>query len=361
MERKEVLPLTGLRGVAAIWVLAMHIRNLSGHVYPAAKDELSWIANAGYLGVDIFFALSGFVLAYSYPSLSRSEYLPFIWKRLARIYPIHLATLALTGLTAVALGDRFASSSLQSVEGLVSSLLLTHGWAYPIRGTWNVPSWSISVEFAAYLLFPMLAFVAHRIRSPLACLVGIGALYYALHILTSQGAYATTMPYGMPRIAAGFTAGVLLHRFYALKGAIPSTLITTVCVVCFAGASAYDRIYNYNASINYLPALSCVLIYCLLSPGKVTSALSTRTMVYLGRISFALYMVHGVFIRIAHSLIPVKLQDPVTGWSLLLAVVAASFASAALLYRYVEEPARRRMVELFSPKSSQQRIDTVTP
>ena len=133
MDRKEIFSLTGLRGVAAIWVLAMHIRNLSGYVYPDAKGALSWIANAGYLGVDIFFALNCFVLAYSYPTLSRGEYLSFVWKRLARIYPIHLATLELTAISAVALGSSYPTPELLTTDGLLASLTLTHGWAYPIR------------------------------------------------------------------------------------------------------------------------------------------------------------------------------------------------------------------------------------
>jgi len=148
--------------------------------------------------------------------------------------------------------------------------------------------------------------IAHRVRSPLVCVVAIGALYYALHLVTAQHDHSGTMAYGMPRIAAGFTAGVLLHRLYALKGAVQSTLVTTICVVAFAGSSAYDRVYNTEASIDYLPFLSCALIYCLLSPGRLTSALATPMMVYLGRISFALYMVHGVIIRLARSLVPVN-------------------------------------------------------
>jgi len=357
MNRGEIAALTGLRGVAALWVLTMHVRNLSGHVYPDAKSVLSWIANAGYLGVDIFFALSGFVLAYSYPRIARNEYFPFIWKRLARIYPIHIVTLVLTGVSAVALGSSYATPELLTVDGLVSSLTLTHGWAYPIRGTWNVPSWSISAEFAAYLLFPLLVVVSHRIRSPIVCVIAIGALYYALHVAISQTGHPGTMADGLPRIAAGFTAGVLLHRLYALKGAVPSTLLTVVCVVGFVGASAYDRIYNAQVAIENLPVLSCALIYSLLSPGKLTSALSTPTMVYLGRISFALYMVHGVIIRIARSLVQTKLDDPIAGWLLLLAVVATSLAAAALLYHYVEEPARRRMLEMIKRTGLQRQAE----
>jgi len=357
MNRPEITALTGLRGVAALWVLAMHIRNMSGFVYPDARNVLSWIANAGYLGVDIFFALSGFVLAYSYPRVARNEYLPFIWKRLARIYPVHLVTLLLTGLSAVALGSSYATPDLLTVDGLIASLTLTHGWAHPIRGTWNVPSWSISAEFAAYLAFPLLALASNRIRSPVVCFIAIVALYYALHLATSQSGHPGTMAHGMPRIAAGFTAGVLLHRLYVLKGAVRSPLMTVVCVVGLVGASAYDRIYNAEIAIDHLPVLSCALIYSLLSPGKLTSALSTPTMVYLGRISFALYMVHGVFIRIARSLVQTKLDDPIAGWLLLLGVVAASLAAASVLYHCVEEPARRRMLEMVKGTGQQRHAE----
>ena len=87
-NRPELRSLTGLRGVAALWVLWYHACDA------ARTPQFGF---GGYLGVDIFFVLSGFVLAYNYAGV-RLTYAGFLWKRLARIYPVNLVTLAAVGV-----------------------------------------------------------------------------------------------------------------------------------------------------------------------------------------------------------------------------------------------------------------------
>jgi peptidoglycan/LPS O-acetylase OafA/YrhL len=96
------------------------------------------------------------------------KYGHFLWKRLARIYPVHLAALVLLAgllLAFAAAGHRFLPASRLTVEGLVKSLTLTHAWAIPIAKTWNTVSWSISCEWAAYLCFPVIAAFSKRLHS----------------------------------------------------------------------------------------------------------------------------------------------------------------------------------------------------
>src|SRR3546814_14984278 len=91
MPGRDILHLTGLRAVAALMVLSMHLDQIYGNVlarYLAPIDQ-------GYLGVDVFFVLSGFILSHVYAAeISARTYGVFLWRRFARLYPIHLATLA---------------------------------------------------------------------------------------------------------------------------------------------------------------------------------------------------------------------------------------------------------------------------
>ena len=119
----------------------------------------------GYLGVELFFTLSGFILCHVYlDSVADGgfRYFGFLWARLARIYPLHLATLAGVGVMALAAqaAGRTIEASVLSWSSLPANLLLVHAWGFaPVAG-WNHPSWSISAEWFAYLTFPLFAWSA---------------------------------------------------------------------------------------------------------------------------------------------------------------------------------------------------------
>ena len=146
--RDELDALTGLRGIAALWVLAYH----------------AGLSAAGYLGVDLFFVLSGFIIAYNYADARLAEdgrrYREFLWRRLARIYPAYLAALLLT-LAAVAVLAPWEVSLRKSAhftaEGFWASVFMVQAWTVPVPRVWNVPGWSVSAEWAAYLAFPLIA------------------------------------------------------------------------------------------------------------------------------------------------------------------------------------------------------------
>ena len=155
--------LTSLRFFAALWVVAYHYwPSLTGG-YPVLVDK-------GYLGVELFFVLSGFILAHVYlddAGAGRLNYGRFLWARLARIYPVHLVTLAAIGLMgalALALGYPMRHQVIVwSV--LPQTLLLIHAWGTASVSAWNHPSWSISAEWFAYVFFPLFAAAAWALRA----------------------------------------------------------------------------------------------------------------------------------------------------------------------------------------------------
>ena len=153
----HIKPLTSLRFVAAYWVVVHHYwPHLAG-----AGAQPPLIAR-GYLGVELFFVLSGFILCHVYlPQFEegRFRYRDFLWARLARIYPMHIATLVGMGAmagAALAIGLSVDPNVL-SLAALPANLTLTQAWGLaPVAG-WNHPSWSISAEWFAYIAFPAFA------------------------------------------------------------------------------------------------------------------------------------------------------------------------------------------------------------
>jgi peptidoglycan/LPS O-acetylase OafA/YrhL len=173
-SRGKLASLTGIRALAAIWVLSFHLLGGTLAAFPGLPAPLKNAIGGGYLGVDLFFILSGFVLAYQY--LDRFErvelgpYSRFLALRLARIYPVHLFTLVLTLVLVVAARlagfPHHSSPEFFGAGSFVANVLLVHAWGFCTGLTWNYPSWSVSCEFLAYLAFPFIAARLRLIRNP---------------------------------------------------------------------------------------------------------------------------------------------------------------------------------------------------
>jgi peptidoglycan/LPS O-acetylase OafA/YrhL len=353
--KEEIVTLTGLRGLAALWVCAYHALSF---VDPATQ---SWVAGAaavlgsgGYLGVDIFFVLSGFVLAHNYGAAAArpSTYGPYLWKRLARIYPVHLATLAFLSISIFALGLRgieYVHPEFLTLDGLARSLVLVHAWQFPITPTWNAASWSISAEWAAYLAFPLVALGAARIRSPAVALAVILLLYAALYSFISASGLPRSVAFAMPRIAAGFSAGVLLYRIWQVRGCSRSTAGDVMASIALAlmvlGSGVLDASMGDGWSIRGFPILACAIVYGLASSSRWAARMtSAGVLQYLGRISYSLYMIHTIVIYTALSIVGGRPGSGAEAATLIAISIATSLVLAALCYRYVEEPCRRVMV-----------------
>ena len=226
-QQRFIGQLTGVRFVAAFWVLLYHYQGAlatAGLLVPVLHEVL----RVGRLGVDLFFALSGFILTHTYltrmgPNITWPKSRHFLWLRLARIYPVHFVMLNVAGLAVLA-QQKFGSSTAGSRDWLnardyLKQVLLIHEWGpNPQRG-WNFPAWSLSMEWLAYLLFPFLVLalfrfhqrLSNRVIALLWCVVLVPLLWYGV-------AY-----YGDPyyisdwgstiRILTEFTAGGLTYLF----------------------------------------------------------------------------------------------------------------------------------------------------
>jgi peptidoglycan/LPS O-acetylase OafA/YrhL len=340
----DLRALTTLRFLAAFWVV----------LYTAWPHlDVSWVPVAvtkGYLGVETFFILSGFILSHVYLEAAgekRFRYGGFLWARLARVYPLHLVTLfGMIGLGLVAgLVGLSIDGSLTDWRSLPANLTLTHAWGLAPGSAFNHPSWSISAEWAAYLSFPAFAFVAWRLRerpvlaTALAVALALG-LYAAFEPMAGYSLTEATFRWGALRIVPCFALGCalyLVHRRGPIRFAGFIALSSGVVLLASASLGLWD-------AITVLAAGGLILGLGALDNAR-SGPLASRLGVYLGEISYSIYMVCAPVL-----LLTTNIAARLTGaddkrfhiivW---LAVVAAIPVAAMLTYHLVERPARKAM------------------
>jgi peptidoglycan/LPS O-acetylase OafA/YrhL len=239
--KQEITDLTICRALFAAWVFIYHVDlylNLSAWLGP-----FSGLIRRGYIGVDGFFILSGLILARVHPELGQSP--ATIWtfwgKRLARIYPVHLATIVLMAvllLMGMAEGLTPRDPGRFGIASLIQNLLLVHGWGFASQGDWNYPSWSVSCEWAGYLLFPSLSFVVAYFATIVALqFVIVGFTIIGLIVVRNHYSINLNFSDGLFRFFPEFIIGIATARIVPWLAdtspsrifAIAGGVITLVC------------------------------------------------------------------------------------------------------------------------------------
>lgn len=344
-----IQPLTSLRFFAAFWVvLFAYWGKLSGPVAPALVEK-------GYLGVELFFVLSGFILCHVYLKgfgEGRFGYGGFLWNRLARVYPLHLATLLGMIVLAVAAGIAGMSvdSNLTDYSALPAHLLLLHAWGVVGTAAFNHPSWSISAEWFAYLSFPAFAVIAWKFRQRPwlflgAVIAGILVVYPLFQTAAGFSLTLATYKWGALRIVPCFLLGCALHSVWR-SGALmqaPCGALALASLVWAAGCASFG-------APDHLTLLGLgALILSLAGMASQGSKVLTQTpLIYLGEISYSIYMVCAlweiVFVNGAVKLL--GLADERLPFWLWIPLVFGVIPVAAATYHLVEQPARTAMKRL---------------
>lgn len=332
MSRREPLhALTGLRGVAALWVVVFHLRPWLG--WTGALDAF---AAAGYLAVDMFFVLSGFVLAYQYGELPLDlrACRTFWWRRLARIAPLHLAITA--GLVAVVTARGWWEQPTYAPSSLLAHLSLTQVWSGTAANAWNEPAWSISAEWHAYLAFPLLAAASRRLDRVWLLLVIVIALAIGRAAIDLDATAGLAM---FARLFGAFGAGVLLARARGLGWRAPVGTSELAAIALGVTASIGPS--------NWVPACGAALVVALADGRRgLASGLATRSMVWLGEISFAIYLVHGAALLLLWKVAP-PTGEAQLGWVALYLVTVMVLSVAA--HRWIERLTREWLLSRSGP------------
>jgi peptidoglycan/LPS O-acetylase OafA/YrhL len=347
-DAQNIRQLTSLRFFAAFWVVLFHYwPKLEGPAFTPVFVE------KGYLGVELFFILSGFILCHVYRTSveeGRFRYASFLWARLARVYPLHLATLV--GLGAIAGAATIAGfgvdANILSWEALPANLLMVHAWGLaPVAG-WNHPSWSISAEWFAYLSFPAFAWAALKLKDrPLVALGGavalIVGLYAAFQALAGFPLTQATIHWGALRIVPCFAYGCALHALWRARPARNAG--ATALAALFSGAGAVTAAALGAPDALIVVALGALIFFLAGLAQTGSQGFGNPVFVYLGEISYSIYMIcvpwKIVFVNGAVRVFELNSEQlPLPLW---IAFLFGVIPLAALSYHLIESPARAHM------------------
>lgn len=324
--------LDALRGVAALAVVVFH-----------AKRLLGWSAlPSGYLAVDFFFVLSGFVIAHAYDSRLKGTMsaAQFIWHRLVRFYPLYFAGFAV-GLAyeigLVATGNSVAIPSPTLLAAAASALIFLPFPFVQRDGNifaLNVPSWSLFYELAVNALYAIF-FRWMSTRFIVAIAAASAAIFGSFIIVQGNGdfgALASQSLIAIPRTIFSFSAGLLIYRLNIASPRVPKFLIFGMLVV--------PMTLPVSAGNTFLFVFLISPLLVTLAAATEPSQRSQRAFEFLGLISFPIYALHRPVLAFAQTFADRLSFSPVATLVLTMAfLVALSFA----LDSYYDRPLRKWM------------------
>lgn len=336
----HIQQLTSLRFLLAFWVVLHHYSARS------FSEDVVFIS-FGYIAVDFFFVLSGFVIANSYLLKSNFNYLFFLKKRLSKIYPLHIVFLFLY-IALFYFADYFLGGvkdlNKYNFDSVLSNLLLLHSWGFENGLYFNFPSWSISAEWFAYAF--IFVFFVKMFSLGLAWV-----LFFSIVILFSTNLIVyfflereltrLTFDFSILRVSSGFSVGCLFGFLFNMSR-VKSNLF--IYLICFVSLMTIGFLLTNLAYFHFLviPIIG-VFIYALscLENGLLFNIMNNRLFVLLGASSYSLYMMHMFFYSIYFNGLDYIYNTrnwPEVFWYLgVICVVVLS----VFIYKYVERPLTR--------------------
>ena len=362
--------LDGLRGVAALLVIWYHVFEAF------ATSPIDQKFNHGYLAVDFFFILSGFVIGYAYDDRWKMTMTvkDFVKRRLIRLHPMVVMGAILGACTFYIQGSEKWDGSQVSLSVLMLAMLLNlflipaipgskvevrgNGEMYPLNG----PSWSLFFEYIGNILYAL--FIRRLSTKSLALLVslsGIGLAAFAISGLSGYGHLGvgwTLLDYnligGFLRLMFSFSAGLLMSRVFKpvkIRGAF------WICSIILLGLFSVPYLEGTDPiCINGLYESFCIIIVFpiliwLGASGTTTDIKSTKICKFLGDISFPLYIIHYPFMYLFYAwLIDKQLFTLGETWQMVLGVLTLNIVVAYLCLKLYDEPVRKWLSKKFLAK-----------
>lgn len=347
--------LTSLRFFAAAWVLILHISN----IYALFGINGTIFLRNGDYGVDLFFILSGFILSHVYMGQAQSgkfHFASFLLARIARIWPVHAAMISLYLCTWAALSWLGASQHTIPIGFTLANLFLVHSWGFYGLPGLNGPSWSVSAEFMAYVLFPIFIAIFLKLRARpflfaalawgLLCAISVSTRALGWGDLTELWFHTTAL-----RILPEFLFGCAV--FACVQAVtLPYAAARLGAFACSASILTLAVFYAWDWLI---VGLFGTLIFLLAQCAKHAQrgVMSHPWLLYLGEASYSLYMVHDYVLGNIHD---ARLRaGQIAPGGLMpfdasaIATIACVFLAMAVSYRWLELPARAALRRLDAP------------
>jgi peptidoglycan/LPS O-acetylase OafA/YrhL len=353
--KQDVSALTGFRGICALWVFFYHLHE----TYAAPGSPVTFIGQLlamGKLGVPCFFLLSGFILSYVYADsfikVDRASYLNFMIKRIARIWPLHIVTTLMLVVIVVIIGPSVEKVGIYdnfNLKYLPQNIFLMQYWGYPGYYTWNTPAWSVSQEFAFYLMFPFAIGLIKKITKHQR--LSICLMLCGLPICISVGEIIRLLKLGSgapPYLLLWTNFGVFLigSMLYFVSANIKPRRIATSLISAMTILWALSPLTPQWPLI--FPLCSMAMIALLYIDENPRSIWNNNVLKYFGDISYSIYLNHWIFIMTLNCIGVNKWLSP-SGLFETMLIYIGYFAAVLVLshftYSFIEKPARRLLLQ----------------
>lgn len=355
---KNLTSLTGMRIFAALLVILFHA-SLSKMLNPFENENIATsyaliFKNAGWLGVSFFFILSGFVLTWSAnPHQSKSH---FWLKRLGKIFPNHIVT---WGIMLFFFSDYVTNSS-----AWLPNLFLVSSWSnnIDIFVSINQPSWTLCSELLFYMLFPVLFALIRKVPNSklwhilATTFFGLLATQLAITFWISDTSQLNEWPlsenqwwlaYNFPPFRLyEFIAGMLMARLLQAGVKINLSLSTSTGLVLLSYIATYFVPFQYSLNVvTFIPLCLLIAVGAQNDLEGKKSILNARLTIWLGEVSFGIYMIHYIVLISAKKILSGELYGLGTSSLIIVLCFIASIVGGYILYRFIELPIMKQLSE----------------
>jgi peptidoglycan/LPS O-acetylase OafA/YrhL len=347
LSKEELVGLTSLRGLAALAVVLQHF---SATVQKLCAVPIPSLVPHGYVAVDFFFVLSGYVMCYTYLHAFQQResgiYASFLKKRAVRLLPLNAFVLCLmmigAAISTALLGRNIFYGSSDAPLELPANFLMLQGLG--LGNSLNGPAWSVSAEIGAYVLFPLLIVGAFSRRRAVVVAVGLLALLGLTLVALRHprlGLGSEDPIYGGLRCVSQFTIGMLSYRLAQWPRAAAWFAQDRVAF----GLVALAVLLLLGPRVDLLTAATfpLIIVAAALNRSRFDRLMAQRPLVVLGLASYSLYMIHDPLRSLLHAVVKQWHPEPLSAVAALLLALIASLAVvplAVLTYHAVEKPSR---------------------